>query len=208
MARRRSRCARTGADAHREVLADCVEEADQLLTMLNTLMDVSEAEAGTLRLAREPVRVSDLLESVGEVYRYVAEEKGLTLALDVPADLCLDADRSRMRQVVANLLDNAIKYTPAGGRVEVTGARDGDVATIHVEDTGIGITAADLPNIWDRLYRGDQSRSERGLGLGLSLVRAVVHAHGGRVDVSSTLGVGSRFWISLPLKALDESHAR
>ena len=193
-----------GAAAHREVLADCVEEADQLLTMLNTLMDVSEAEAGTLRLTRETVRVSELVESVGEVYRHVAEEKGLTLALDVPADLWLHVDRSRMRQVVANLLDNAIKYTPAGGRVEVTGFREGEIATLDVHDTGIGITPADLPNIWDRLYRGDRSRSERGLGLGLSLVRAIVHAHGGRVNVSSALGAGSRFWITLPLRPLED----
>src|SRR6185503_3106794 len=84
-----------GAAAHRETLADCVEEAHQLLTMLNTLMDVSEADAGMLRLTRELVRVSDLLESVCEVYRYVAEEKGITLTLDAPTDLWLDADRSR-----------------------------------------------------------------------------------------------------------------
>jgi len=192
-----------GAAAHRETLADCVEEADQLLTMLNTLMDVSEADAGTLRLTRDLVRVSDLLESVCEVYRYVAEEKGITLALDAPTDLWLDADRSRMRQVVANLIDNAIKYTPAGGRVDVKGVRQGDIARIDVEDSGIGITPAELPNIWDRLYRGDRSRSERGLGLGLSLVRAIVHAHGGHVDVSSTLGGGSRFSITIPPRAVD-----
>ena len=192
-----------GVAVYRETLADCVEEADQLLTMLNTLMDVSEADAGTLRLTRGAVRMSDLLESVCEVYRYVAEEKGIALTLDAPTDLWLDADRSRMRQAVANLLDNAIKYTPAGGRVDVKGMRQGDIGRIDVGDSGIGITSAELPNIWDRLYRGDRSRSERGLGLGLSLVRAVVHAHGGHVDVSSTLGAGSTFSITIPLRAVD-----
>jgi signal transduction histidine kinase len=193
-----------GDAAHREVLADCVEEADQLLTMLNMLMDVSEAEAGTLRLTRTTVRVRDLLDGVVEVYRDVAEDKRITLTLDVGTDLAVDADRSRMRQVIANLLDNAIKYTPAGGRIAVIGARQDEVATIIVADTGIGMTAAELPKIWDRLYRGDRSRSERGLGLGLSLVRAIVHAHGGRVDVTTTPGIGSTFRIALPVRALEE----
>jgi len=188
-----------GSQAHRETLADCVEEADQLLAMLNTLMDISEAEAGALQLTRKPVSLGDLVESVADVYRHVAEDKGVALHLEAPTEVWLLTDRSRMRQAVANLLDNAIKYTPAGGRVEITGLREGDTAVIAVQDTGIGMTAAELPKIWDRLYRGDQSRSERGLGLGLSLVRAVVQSHGGRVEVSSGVGSGSTFRIVLPL---------
>jgi signal transduction histidine kinase len=103
-----------------------------------------------------------------------------------------------MRQVIANLLDNAVKYTPAGGRVEVgTSARDGEVL-LSVRDTGIGIPREELPRIWERLYRGDKSRSEHGLGLGLSLVKAIVEAHGGRVTVESSRDQGSQFLLHLP----------
>ena len=100
--------------------------------------------------------------------------------------------------MLANLVDNAIKYTPSGGRVTVSAAADGDSIRIEVADTGIGIAAHDLPRIWERLYRGDHSRAERGLGLGLSLVRAIVRAHGGTVDVRTELGRGSTFTIRLP----------
>jgi signal transduction histidine kinase len=103
-----------------------------------------------------------------------------------------------MRQVVANLLDNAVKYTPPGGAIRIEARRDGPDAVLSVSDTGAGIPADELPRIWDRLYRGDKSRSERGLGLGLSLVKAIVEAHGGRVAVTSTPGNGSRFELTLP----------
>ncbi len=118
-------------------------------------------------------------------------------ALD-EAGLSVTGDRDRLRQVLANLVDNAIKYTPPGGRVTVSAAADGDSIRIEVADTGIGIAAHDLPRIWERLYRGDHSRAERGLGLGLSLVRAIVRAHGGTVDVKTELGRGSTFTIRLP----------
>src|SRR4029453_18122609 len=113
-------------------------------------------------------------------------------------DLWIDVDRTRMRQVIANLLDNAVKYTPSGGKVEIgTQSSAGDVV-LTVRDTGVGISADDLPRIWERLYRGDKSRSERGLGLGLSLVKAIVEAHRGRVTVESQPDKGSRFVLGLP----------
>ena len=102
--------------------------------------------------------------------------------------------------MLANLLDNAIKYTPDGGRVEVSARSEGLDAVVSVRDSGIGITADELPHLWARLYRGDQSRTTRGLGLGLSLVKAIVEAHGGRVAVESTPGEGSRFDVRLPLQ--------
>jgi len=116
----------------------------------------------------------------------------------VPVDLTVPADRDRLRQALANLVDNAIKYTPANGRVDVSAAADGAVVMIRVADTGRGIPAQDLPRIFDRLYRGDESRTTRGLGLGLSLVRASVEAQGGSVTVKSNPGNGSVFEIRLP----------
>jgi len=103
-----------------------------------------------------------------------------------------------MRQVLANLLDNAVKYTPRGGSIDLTARSEDGWVLIAVSDTGVGITADELPHIWDRLYRGDKSRSTRGLGLGLSLVRAIVEAHGGQVHAASTPGLGSRFELRLP----------
>jgi signal transduction histidine kinase len=184
-----------------QALADCIDESDQLLTMLNTLMDISEAETGTLKLALESVNVSTIVEAAVDLYRHVAEDKHIVVSTASDPTLWLMADRSRLRQVLANLLDNAIKYTPVGGRVDVEAVRRQSVAIISVRDTGIGVMAHEAPRIWDRLYRGAHSRSERGLGLGLSLVRAIVMAHRGRVDVSSAPGGGSTFTIALPLSA-------
>jgi signal transduction histidine kinase len=107
-----------------------------------------------------------------------------------------------MRQVLANLLDNAVKYTPEGGRVRIRARAHDGRAVLTVEDTGPGIPPDELPRVWERLYRGDRSRSTRGLGLGLSLVKAIVEAHGGSVDVSSVPGTGSRFEIRLPLSTI------
>src|SRR6202035_2383081 len=104
-----------------------------------------------------------------------------------------------LEQVAANLIDNAVKYTPTGGRVEIDVRREDGHAVLTVRDTGVGIPADELPRIWDRLFRGDTSRTERGLGLGLSLVRAIVEAHGGTVSVDSQVGRGSTFTVRLPL---------
>jgi heavy metal sensor kinase len=185
-------------DVYRDALADCLEESERILTMLNTLMDISEAETGVIRLDREILKVSDVLEDVVALYRYVAEEKHIAIHTTCRDGLLLNADRDRIRQVLSNLLDNAIKYTPEGGRIDMEAYRAGKEIFISVRDTGVGIPTEELPKIWDRLYRGDRSRSQRGLGLGLSLVRAIVNAHDGRVDVTSHPGKGSCFSIILP----------
>ncbi len=185
--------------ACREALADCVEEADELLRSLNTLMDISEAETGTLKLTLEVVNIAALIEDTVDLYQDVAAEKAITVLTTVPKDLRLTADRNRLRQVLANLLDNALKYTPAGGRVELKAYPQARQVVISVEDSGIGMTPDELTKIWDRLYRGDRSRSQRGLGLGLSLVKAVVEAHQGQVEASSQIGGGSTFKLFFPL---------
>ena len=189
-----------GADATtaREALADCLEESERVINMLNTLMDITEAEAGMMKLRREPADLCQLATEVVELYQYVAEEKKITLRTELPEPCQASVDRTRMRQVFANLLDNAVKYTLEGGSVTVS-VRDGShQAVAAFRDTGIGIPAEEQDKIWLRLYRGDKSRSQRGLGLGLSLVKAVVEAHGGHVTVSSQVDHGSEFTVSLP----------
>src|SRR5436190_6173705 len=184
-------------DRYREALADCVEEADRVLVMLTTLMDISEAESGAIELHREMVPLSDIVSRAVDLYRDTADAKGVALESRVDDRVVVSIDRLRLEQVAANLLDNAIKYTPAGGQVQISAGREGSHAVLRVRDTGIGIPAAELPRIWERLFRGDQSRTERGLGLGLSLVKAVVEAHGGTVTVESTPGHGSTFSVNL-----------
>jgi signal transduction histidine kinase len=181
-----------------EALAECLEESDRVVAMLEILMDISEAETGILRLQRERVNLADVLRDAVELYADVAEDKGLALHVDAPTELCVSADRNRLRQVAANLLDNAVKYTPRGGRIDLAARREGDDALFVVRDTGAGISPEDVPRIFDRLYRGDRSRSERGLGLGLSLVKAIVEAHQGRVSVESSPGEGSTLTVRLP----------
>jgi len=191
-------------NTQKEALADCLEEADKILSILNTLMDISEAEAGGLQLRREPLALRALLAEVVELYEDVADARKVTAAVEPGDEVVVSADRDRLRQVFANLLDNAIKYTSGGGEVRIRVARDGDgdVAVVTVTDTGAGIAAEHLPRIWERLYRADPSRSERGLGLGLSLVKAYVSAHGGNVEASSQPGQGSRFVVRLPAHPL------
>jgi signal transduction histidine kinase len=191
--------------AQREALVTSLEESDRILSMLDILMDISEAETGTMRLNLEDVPVREIVEAVVELYENVAEDKGIDVSTDVETGLTVPADSARLRQALANLMDNAIKYTPSGGRVTLSARREGAAVRLDIADTGIGIASHDLPHIWDRLYRGDQSRAERGLGLGLSLVRAIVVAHGGTVDVAAEPGRGTTFTIRLP--ADRESHS-
>jgi heavy metal sensor kinase len=185
-------------EACREALAECLEESDRVVSMLEILMDISEAETGTLRLQKERVDLREVVRDAIDLYGDVADDRGVTLQAQAPAEVCVRADRNRLRQVAANLLDNAVKYTPRDGEVELSARREGETALLVVRDTGAGIPPEDQPRIFERLFRGDRSRSERGLGLGLSLVRAIVHAHDGRVDVDSAPGRGSTFTVRLP----------
>jgi signal transduction histidine kinase len=186
-------------EGYRDALALCVEESDRVLVMLNTLMDISEAESGVMQLRREPVRLAEVVERAIDLYRDVADAKDVTLDVTTGADAIVSGDRTRLEQVAANLIDNAVKYTPAGGRVDVDVRAENGHAVLRVRDTGPGIPADELPRIWTRLFRGDASRAERGLGLGLSLVKAIVEAHGGTVAVESEPRSGSTFKVSLPV---------
>lgn len=181
-----------------EALVSCVEESERILKLLDSLMDISEAETGTMRLQLEAVKTSDLIEDSVEMYQYVAEEKGISISVECSNDIVITADRSRMRQVMANLLDNAIKYNSPGGHVSITVRQERHQVKMAIKDDGVGIPPEEMPKIWERLHRGDKSRSQPGLGLGLSLVKAIVYSHRGDVEVQSAPGAGSTFSISLP----------
>jgi len=182
-----------------EALGACIEEADRITAMLNTLMDITEAETGTMKLTLEKVNMVTLIEDSVDLYGYVAEEKGITIHTTMPEELYVTADGNRLRQVLSNLLDNAIKYTQSEGKIHIEAFQKHQHVTVLIRDTGIGITAEELPKIWERLYRGDKSRSQRGLGLGLSLVKAIVQSHKGYLEVTSEPGAGSLFAVHLPV---------
>lgn len=184
--------------ASHEALGDCLEESERVLTMLETLMDIAEAETGVMKLDIKRVNVARLVTRVLELYEYVAEEREIDITVDVPDDLEISGDASRLQRALGNLMDNAFKHTPEGGLVTIKASRNDGVITVEVADTGEGIANEELHRIWERLYRVDKSRSQRGLGLGLSFVKAIVEAHGGQVNVQSQVNQGSRFAIELP----------
>src|SRR5205823_9361078 len=144
---------------------------------------------------------AELARTTADQMKLLAEEKRISLASDGREPVEVEADPSRLKQVVVNLLDNAIKYTPEGGNVSISVTRRDHRAILEVADTGLGISANDLPHIFDRFYRADKARSRQmgGTGLGLSIVRSVCQAHGGQVTVNSTEGGGSRFRVAMPL---------
>jgi signal transduction histidine kinase len=187
--------------AAREALADCVEESDRALTMLSALMSITEAEAGVMHLNLEKTSITEVLKKTIELYELVAEEKKIAVTTDFRGPCEAVVDPTRMRQIFANLLDNALKYTPENGKLKIACAEEADQIVVRIQDNGMGIPVDEQPRIWERLYRGDKSRSQRGLGLGLSLVKAIVEAHYGKVAVRSEPGAGSEFTVWLPKTA-------
>jgi len=184
----------------REALADCMEESERILQMLNALMDLAEARTGGMKLDLETVALRELADEILELYSIVAEERGIALRNEVPTYLTVEADRLRLRQCLGNLVDNAIKYSGEGCKVVLSGGSGEDDVSLSVSDQGAGIDAAELDRIWERLYRCERSRAAPGLGLGLSMVRAIAEAHGGSVEAESAPGEGSRFTLRLPRK--------
>ena len=194
---------RSGDDPQvmRLALEDCLEESERLQTMLKSMLDVAEAEAGVMKLSQTRASLSQLLREAAEMYEMVAEEKTQQIQLNVQDEGWAEVDVVRMRQAFANLIDNAVKYTQPGGTITLNLLTLLQEVRIEVNDNGPGIPEAEHGRIWERLYRGDKSRSEYGLGLGLSLVKAIVQAHGGRAEVSSKVGEGSSFILHLPITA-------
>jgi len=186
-------------EQYREALSDCLEESDRVLAMLKIMMSVAEAESGTMRLERQVLDLSTMIEDVLSLYEYSADERNIHLHGEIEPEVTVSGDRMRLSQVWANLLDNSIKYSHEGGDVRVSLHRHGEEVVVTFVDQGMGISENEIDRIWERLYRGDRSRSRPGLGLGLSFVRAVVEAHHGTVTVTSELRQGSRFEVRLCL---------
>jgi len=179
--------------------ADTIEACDRLLNMINTMLAISKTEAGVGELQTRQMDIDDIVREACELFDPLAVDGSIDLRCEAAAGVSIKGDISMIQRMIANLIDNAVKYTPPGGKVDVATRSDKEGrVVISVQDTGAGISADDLPYIFDRFFRCDPSRSTSGFGLGLSLVKAVAEAHSGRVTVSSTPGQGSLFEVSLP----------
>ena len=193
---------------YENMAASTVEECDRLLAMINTMLMITKAESGVDRRKDEDIDLAALVREACELLEPVAEDKGLRLTCDTPDRCPLLGDRRMIQRILSNLLENALKYTAPGGAVKVSVSEGkGNEAVAAVQDTGIGIPADDLPHVFERFYRCDQSRSEPGTGLGLSLARAFARAHQGDITVTSAPGQGSTFSLVLPRSRPPQANA-
>jgi signal transduction histidine kinase len=193
---REQQAAGPGDDA--DAAVDTIAECDRLLELVNATLDIAEADAGAARLDMAPVDLAEIVASTGELFQPLAEDGGIACSVQAAAPCVIRGDRRILQRVIANLLDNAIKFTPAAGSVRMELIDRGTQVLVAVRDTGIGIAADDLPRIFDRYYRCDKSRCTQGIGLGLNFARAFVRAHAGDIAVASKPGRGSTFTVTLP----------
>jgi heavy metal sensor kinase len=196
-----------GVEEYKDVLAEILDECGRLRMLVNQLLLLAESDAGQLVVATEPVELDVVVRKACDMFQGVAEAAELDLRLVGLGHARVAGDAGRLRQVVNNLIDNAIKFSRAGGKVEVRLARHAADSTVRlsVRDTGSGIPAADLPHIFDRFYRGNQTRQHerptRGTGLGLAICRSIVEAHSGRLEVTSVIDQGTTMTVTLPAAA-------
>jgi heavy metal sensor kinase len=187
-------------EAFEDMTGIVIEECDRLVSMINVILDIAMTEAGIQGLTSTEVDIAKIALDACAIFQSVAEDKGVFLMVEpYGKNLVITGDVSQLQRMIANLLDNAIKFTPTGGSVTISLANKGTWAIITIRDTGPGIPEKDFPRIFDRFFRGDQSRSTPGNGLGLSHVRAIVKAHGGEIDVASSPSKGSIFTVRFPL---------
>jgi signal transduction histidine kinase len=182
-----------------ERLSVIYAEIEHLQNLVGDLRTLTQADAGELKLNKQPVNPGELLQQALATFEHQAAQTGVNLEVKASDGLPpIEVDEARMAQVLGNLLSNALHYTPAGGRIELGTALDGDRVTLTVRDTGQGIAPEDLPFVFDRFYRADPSRAEENgeSGLGLAIVKALVEAHGGAISVQSVPGAGSTFAIT------------
>lgn len=185
-------------EEYQDMAASTVEECDNLIDMVNTMLDITEIEAGIGETKIEELNLRCLILQIADLFSPVADENRVSMHLDLP-DVCrILGDRHKFQRIIMNLLENAIKFTPAGGKVFLNLTETHKAIRIECRDTGVGIAPDDLPKIFDRFFRADKSRTHAGLGLGLSLVKAIVESLGGDITAESSINRGSAFIITLP----------
>ena len=176
-----------------------LRDTGAMVEMINTMLEISQTGFRIDRTPREDLALTDIVRQSGELYTAIAEDQGVRLEVSLPSvPLYYSAHKAKIQQVVGNLLENALKFTPRGGRVTLTLADELKCVRLIVADTGCGISEKDLPHVFQRFYRADSSRNLPGNGLGLALVQAIVTSYGGHVSCSSVLGEGSCFTVRLP----------
>jgi signal transduction histidine kinase len=183
--------------ASTQALSVSLEQSEKIISMLNTIMDISEAESGTLNLKKEDLDLEDLVITLVEMYDFIGQEKNITLKLESCKCRIL-ADTVRIRQAIGNIIDNAIKYSPENSIIDIIMEDKNKQIAISIKDKGPGISKEDIPFIWDRLYRSPDVKNIPGTGLGLSLVKAVVSAHQGSLEIETSSAGGSEFIIYFP----------
>jgi heavy metal sensor kinase len=188
------------AGEHQQLLGSVLEECERLTRLTDQLLMLSRSDAAGREPVREPIELAALLGNVVETMRPLAEAKRLTVKACRHGTLTVRGDETSLRQVFCNVLDNAIKYTPEAGAIEIGIADKDEQAVVTIRDTGIGISPEHLPHVFDRFYRVDKARSRDagGTGLGLSIARSIVRAHGGRIELVSAVGQGTTCTITLP----------
>jgi heavy metal sensor kinase len=182
-------------------IGSALEETHRLSWIVENLLTIARLDAGELRMEKAALDLGELASSTADQMRLLAEEKSLSMLYEVTRGLLVDGDRPWLKQVVVNLIDNAIKYTPEGGSIEIRVHRSQNAAVLEVIDSGVGISAESLPHLFERFYRADKARSRNsgGAGLGLAIVKAICSAHGAEIRIMSTEGRGSTFVVELPL---------
>lgn len=201
------------SEFYQELLFSIEEQCHFLGQLVNQVLELAASDAGVVESRRIPVRLDQLAQQACEMFDAVADERGIKLGIQAAQPIVAEGDPQQLRQLVTNLIDNAIKFTPPGGSINVTVREPSDDHHVEltVQDSGVGISSQDLPKIFDRFYRADKSRyrgtDERGSGLGLSICKAIVEGHKGTISVQSALGSGSTFRVVLP-SAHDADHKK
>ncbi len=187
--------------AARDTIGSMLEEVERLTKIVEGLVALSRLDAGEAKTEWVQFDLAELAATTADQMNLLAEDKDISVQCKSSSGVLVQGDRARLKQVVVNLLDNAIKYTPGGGSIQLNVTRQNGHAILDVIDSGIGIPAEAVPHVFERFFRVDKARSreEGGAGLGLSIVKSICTAHGAEVEVESAVGKGSRFRVSLPL---------